>query len=93
MSISNLYNEAIAPNLYYDDYFDVDAINLLLGEYYATVGSSVPTPISTVLSSSCMVTCILTEHFFDVYPRKLYFFPYQGKVKVKNLIRLCNGSI
>jgi chemotaxis protein CheD len=176
MSISDLYNEALAPNLYYDDHFDIDAVNILLGEYYAAVRSMT---IVTVLGSSCIATCIrdrisgiggmnhfmlpsfgdfgkpintltrcgsysmavfinqllkigaqrknleaqifvsgnlmkgdiadkvdernalfvrsylkmqqipiVTEYFFDIYPRKIYFFPDQGKVMVKKLTRL-----
>lgn len=176
MSTSNLYNEALAPNLYYDDHFDSDAVNILLGEYYAAARSMT---IVTVLGSSCIATCIrdrssgiggmnhfmlpslgdfgepintrtrsgsysmavfinqllkigaqrknleaqifvsgnlmkgdiadkvderntlfvhsylkmqqipiVTEHFFDIYPRKIYFFPDQGKVIVKKLTQL-----
>jgi len=54
MSISHLYEEALAPNLYYDRYFEIDAVKILPGEYYATARSMV---IVTVLGS-CVSACI-----------------------------------
>jgi chemotaxis protein CheD len=54
MSISHLYEEALAPNLYYDPYFEIDAVKILPGEYYATARSML---IVTVLGS-CVSACI-----------------------------------
>jgi len=36
---------------------------------------------------------IVAEDLLDVYPRKIYFFPDQGAVRVKKLIRLHNDTI
>ena len=54
MSISHLYEEALAPNLYYDPYFEIVAVKILPGEYYATARSML---IVTVLGS-CVSACI-----------------------------------
>ena len=54
MSTSNLYNEALAPNFYFDSHFDIDAVKILPGEYYATAR---PMLIVTVLGS-CVAACI-----------------------------------
>lgn len=182
MSISDLYEKAREPNFYYDSHFDVDAVKILPGEYYATVR---PMLIVTVLGS-CVAACIrdkasgiggmnhfmlpsisdlgkpatnttsarygtyamevlinqllemgarrenleakifgggnllksftvakvgernsafvrnylkreqipiVAEDLLDIYPRKIYFFPDQGTVKVKKLIRLHNETI
>ncbi len=42
------------PNLYYDEYFNIDAVKILPGEYYATAR---PMLIVTVLGS-CVAACI-----------------------------------
>lgn len=180
MSTSYLHDEALAPNFYYDSYFDIDAVKILPGEYYATVR---PMLIVTVLGS-CVAACIrdcvsgiggmnhfmlpfisdsekpfnasahdgtyameilinqllemgaqrknleakifgggnllkgftvdnvgernsafarnylkleqipiVAEDLLDIYPRKIYFFPNEGKVMVKKLMRLHNGTI
>jgi chemotaxis protein CheD len=180
MSISDLYDEALAPNLYYDSHFGIDAVKILPGEYYATAR---PMLIVTVLGS-CVAACIrdrvsgiggmnhfmlpclrdagksinapacygtyameilikqlleigaqrknleakifgggnllkditednvgelnsafvrnylhreqipiVAEDLLDIYPRKIYFFPDQGKVMVKKLLRLNNNTI
>ena len=180
MSTSNLYDEALAPNFYFDSHFDIDAVKILPGEYYATAR---PMLIVTVLGS-CVAACIrdrvsgiggmnhfmlpfnneavdpggasacygihamevlinqlldmgaqrrnleakifgggnlikgftvdnvgernavfvrnylkleqipvLAEDLLDIYPRKIYFFPAQGKVMVKKLMRLHNDTI
>ena len=54
MSTSNLYDEALAPNFYFDSHFDIDAVKILPGEYYATAR---PMLIVTVLGS-CVAACI-----------------------------------
>jgi len=36
---------------------------------------------------------IVAEDLLDIYPRKIYFFPDQGRVMVKKLLRLHNGTI
>lgn len=54
MSISHLYEEALAPNLYYDRTYDMQAVKILPGEYYATVR---PMLIVTVLGS-CVAACL-----------------------------------
>lgn len=36
---------------------------------------------------------IVAEDLLDIYPRKIYFFPDQGKVMVKKLMGLHNGTI
>lgn len=36
---------------------------------------------------------IVAEDLLDIYPRKIYFFPEQGTVKVKKLVRLHNDTI
>jgi len=178
--MSHLYNEALAPNLYFDSHFNIDAVKILPGEYFATVR---PMLIVTVLGS-CVAACIrdkvsgiggmnhfmlpsvsdsgepinvstrygtcamevlisqllemgaqrkhleakifgggnllksftvakvgernsafvrnylqreqipiVAEDLLDVYPRKIYFFPAQGKVMVKKLMRLHNDTI
>ena len=179
-AMSHLYDEALAPNLYFDSHFDIDAVKILPGEYYATAR---PMLIITVLGS-CVAACIrdrfsgiggmnhfmlpavsdsgepsnasacygiyameilinqllkmgaqrknleakifgggnllksftvanvgernsafvrnylkleripiVAEDLLDIYPRKIYFFPDQGKVMVKKLIRLHNDTI
>jgi chemotaxis protein CheD len=170
----------VTPNLYYDDRFDIDAVKILPGEYYATAR---PILIVTVLGS-CVAACIrdrvsgiggmthftlpvldpyeddgnasahhgncamellinqllhmgaqrehleakifgggnvlkslemdhagrrnclflrnylkmekipiLADDLLDHYPRKIYFFPHQGKVLVKKLMRQHNATI
>jgi chemotaxis protein CheD len=54
MSLAHLYQEALAPNLYYDKHFQIDAVKILPGEYYATARSML---IVTVLGS-CVSACI-----------------------------------
>ena len=54
MSTSHLYDEALAPNFYFDSHFDIDAVKILPGEYYATAR---PMLIVTVLGS-CVAACI-----------------------------------
>lgn len=54
MSASTLHQDALAPNLYFDRYFDIDAVKILPGEYYATTR---PMMIVTVLGS-CVSACI-----------------------------------
>jgi chemotaxis protein CheD len=54
MSTSHLYDEALAPNFYFDRHFDIDAVKILPGEYYATAR---PMLIVTVLGS-CVAACI-----------------------------------
>jgi chemotaxis protein CheD len=54
MSISDLYEKAREPNFYFDHHFNIDAVKILPGEYYATVR---PMPIVTVLGS-CVAACI-----------------------------------
>jgi chemotaxis protein CheD len=180
MPISDLYEKAREPNFYYDAHFNIDAVKILPGEYYATVR---PMLIVTVLGS-CVATCIwdktngiggmnhfmlpslteatetnntsarygtyamevlinqlldmgaqpenleakifggsnlpksvimpkagernaafvrnylnkeripiVAEDLLDAHPRKIYFFPDQGTVMVKKLIRLHNDTI
>lgn len=36
---------------------------------------------------------IVAEDLLDVYPRKVYFFPQNGKVMVKRLVRLHNDTL
>jgi chemotaxis protein CheD len=52
--MSKLYEEALAPNLYFDRHFNTDAVKILPGEYYATTR---PMLIVTVLGS-CVSACI-----------------------------------
>ena len=54
MSISDLYEKACEPNFYFDSHFNIDAVKILPGEYYATVR---PMLIVTVLGS-CVAACI-----------------------------------
>ncbi|EIC29529.1 MULTISPECIES: chemoreceptor glutamine deamidase CheD [Methylomicrobium] len=173
-------DEVPAPNFYYDNYFDIDAVKIVPGEYYVTAR---PILIVTVLGS-CVAVCvrdresgiggmhhfmlpprrkdgesgydstdygnramevlidhllgmgaryenleaklfgggdpfrndrldnlgrrtadfirsylklkaipIVAEDLYDRYPRKIYFFPEQGKVMVKKLIRLHNATL
>jgi chemotaxis protein CheD len=180
MVISDLYDEALAPNFYYDGHFDIDAVKILPGEYYVTAR---PMLIVTVLGS-CVAACIrdrvsgiggmnhfmlpslgdsgqpintsacygtyameilikqllemgaqrknleakifgggnllkgitvdnvgelnsefvrnylkreqipvVAEDLLDIYPRKVYFFTDHGRVMVKKLLRLHNGTI
>lgn len=179
MSISDLYEKAREPNFYFDNHFNIDAVKILPGEYYATVR---PMLIVTVLGS-CVAACIrdkvsgiggmnhfmlpsvsegeynntsarygtyameilinqllemgaqrkhleakifgggnvlksftldkvgernsafvrsylkhehipiVAEDLLGKYPRKIYFFPDQGIVRVKKLIRLHNDTI
>lgn len=49
-----LNDELLAPNLYFDSHFDIDAVKILPGEYYATAR---PMLIVTVLGS-CVSACI-----------------------------------
>jgi chemotaxis protein CheD len=178
--MSHLYDQPREPNFYRDKHFNIDAVKILPGEYYATVR---PMLIVTVLGS-CVAACIrdrvngiggmnhfmlpfisdfgdsvqnparfgayamevlinqllemgaqrknleakifgggnllesfkldkvgernaifvrnylkaeqisiVAEDLLDIYPRKIYFFPEQGAVKVKKLIRLHNDTI
>jgi chemotaxis protein CheD len=182
MPNSDLYEKAREPNFYYDNHFNIDAVKILPGEYYATAR---PMLIVTVLGS-CVAACIrdkvngiggmnhfmlpsmtdlseastnktsarygiyamealinqllemgadrnnleakvfgggnllksftvdrvgernaafvrnylkreripiVAEDLLDLYPRKIYFFPNQGTVRVKKLIRLHNDTI
>jgi chemotaxis protein CheD len=173
-------DEIPVPNFYYDNYFDIDAVKIVPGEYYVT---SRPILIVTVLGS-CVAVCVrdresgiggmhhlmlppqrkdggsaddsayygnramdvlidhllemgarygnleaklfgggelfkndrfdnpgrrtadfirnylklkaipvVAEDLYDRYPRKIYFFPEQGKVMVKKLVRLHNATI
>lgn len=50
----NIDNEHLAPNRYYDRFFDTNAVKILPGEYFAT---SENTMIVTVLGS-CVSACI-----------------------------------
>lgn len=52
--MDNLYQDALAPNLYYDRNFNIQAVKILPGEYYATAR---PMLIVTVLGS-CVAACI-----------------------------------
>jgi chemotaxis protein CheD len=54
MSLSDSDDEALAPNLYYDRHFNIEAVKILPGEYYATAR---PLLIVTVLGS-CVAACI-----------------------------------
>ena len=54
MPISDLYEKAREPNFYFDSHFNIDAVKILPGEYYATVR---PMLIVTVLGS-CVAACI-----------------------------------
>ena len=54
MPISDLYEKAREPNFYFDSHFNIDAVKILPGEYYATVR---PMLIVTVLGS-CVASCI-----------------------------------
>jgi len=47
-------NEHLAPNLYFDRYFDREAVKILPGEYYVTKGDKM---IVTVLGS-CVAVCL-----------------------------------
>lgn len=178
--MSHFYDQPREPNFYYDNYFKIDAVKILPGEYYATAR---PMLIVTVLGS-CVAACIrdktnaiggmnhfmlplvsdfgedtnnsarygayamevlikqllemgaqrknleakifgggnllnsftvdkvgernatfvrnylkqeripvTAEDLLDKYPRKIYFFPENGTVKVKKLIRLHNDTI
>ena len=48
------YEEVISPNLYFDRYFDVEAVKILPGEYYVSAKDMV---LVTVLGS-CVAACI-----------------------------------
>lgn len=176
----SLYGQHPEPNAYYDNHFNIDAVKILPGEYYATAR---PMLIVTVLGS-CVAACIrdktngiggmnhfmlpfvsdvgesintsarygsyamavlinqllemgaqrknleaklfgggnllnsftvdkvgernvtfvrnylekegipiIAEDLLQNYPRKIYFFPEQGTVKVKKLKRLHNNTI
>jgi chemotaxis protein CheD len=178
--MSHLYDQPREPNFYRDKHFNIDAVKIMPGEYYATAR---PMLIVTVLGS-CVAACIrdkvsgiggmnhfmlpfisdfgdsitnparfgtyameilinqllemgaqrenleakifgggnllegftldkvgernasfvrdylkaeqipiVAEDLLDIYPRKIYFFPEQGAVKVKKLIRLHNDTI
>ena len=52
--MDHLYEEALAPNLYYDRNFDIQAVKILPGEYYATAR---PMLVVTVLGS-CVSACV-----------------------------------
>lgn len=51
---SDLYGQARVPNFYYDSHFNIDAVKILPGEYYATARSML---IVTVLGS-CVAACV-----------------------------------
>lgn len=51
---SHSYEEVMAPNVYYDRTFDMDAAKILPGEYYATKREMV---LVTVLGS-CVAACV-----------------------------------
>ncbi|QSA98689.1 chemoreceptor glutamine deamidase CheD [Methylococcus sp. EFPC2] len=178
--MEHLYQDALAPNLYYDRNFNIQAVKILPGEYYATAR---PMLIVTVLGS-CVSACIrdrvsgiggmnhfmlpalndfgepvnasarygtyameilinqllkmgvkrqnleakvfgggnvikgftvanvgernaafvreylkaeeipiVAEDLLDIYPRKVYFFPAQGRVLIKKLMSLHNDTI
>lgn len=48
------YQEVLAPNIYYDRHFDIEAAKILPGEYYATARDMV---VVTVLGS-CVSACL-----------------------------------
>ncbi len=50
----SLNDDLLAPNLYFDSHFNIDAVKILPGEYYATAR---PMLIVTVLGS-CVAACI-----------------------------------
>ena len=52
--MANGYEEQLAPNLYFDKYFNVEAAKILPGEYYATGREMM---LCTVLGS-CVAACI-----------------------------------
>lgn len=52
--MSELHEDALAPNLYFDRNFNIDAVKILPGEYYATTR---PMLVVTVLGS-CVSACI-----------------------------------
>jgi chemotaxis protein CheD len=53
-SVDQGYEETLAPNVYFDRSFDIEAAKLLPGEYYATRRNML---LVTVLGS-CVATCI-----------------------------------
>jgi len=56
--MSDNYEEQLAPNLYYDRNFDLEAAKILPGEYYVTSRDMV---LVTVLGS-CVAACIRDSH-------------------------------
>ena len=56
--MSDNYEEQLAPNLYYDRNFSLDAAKILPGEYYVTSRDMV---LVTVLGS-CVAACIRDSH-------------------------------
>jgi len=56
--MSDTYEEQLAPNLYYDRNFNLDAAKILPGEYYVTSRDMV---LVTVLGS-CVAACIRDHH-------------------------------
>ena len=56
--MSDNYEEQLAPNLYYDRNFNLDAAKILPGEYYVTSRDMV---LVTVLGS-CVAACIRDSH-------------------------------
>lgn len=56
--MANGYEEQLAPNLYFDKQFNVEAAKILPGEYYATGREMV---LVTVLGS-CVAACIRDYH-------------------------------
>ena len=36
---------------------------------------------------------VVAQDLLDVYPRKVYFFPHSGKVRMKRLVRLHNDTV
>ena len=48
------YEEVVAPNLYYDNSFNIDAVKIMPGEYYVTMRDMA---LVTVLGS-CVAACI-----------------------------------
>ena len=54
MTIHTNYEEVVAPNLYYDKKFEIDAVKIMPGEYYVTARDMA---MVTVLGS-CVAACI-----------------------------------
>jgi chemotaxis protein CheD len=50
----NVNNRNVAPNRYYDRYFDCDAVKILPGEYFATTND----PLIVTVLGSCVAVCM-----------------------------------